>query len=157
MRTRGIGWMLKSLTLVAALGVLTPAVANAQIYRDNDRRDRRQDRREDRRDRREERREDRQERREERREARRGYGWGNYGGWGGSAQMRQTALNAGYNEGIKEGRNDRRRGERFNFTDESDYRSATKDYNSRFGNRALYQRFFRAGFENGYRDGWNGY
>jgi len=43
------------------------------------------------------------------------------------------------------------------FTDESDYRNASKDYNSRFGNRSLYQRYFRAGFENGYRDGWNGY
>ena len=116
-----------------------------------------QDRREDRRERRQERREDRRERRQERREARRGHGWGNYGGWGGSAQLRQTALNAGYNEGIKEGRNDRRRGDYFNFTDESDYRSATKDYNSRLGDRSLYQRFFRHGFENGYRDGWNGY
>jgi hypothetical protein len=71
--------------------------------------------------------------------------------------MRQTALNAGYNQGIKEGRKDRGRNERFNFTDESDYRSASKDYNSRFGNRALYQRFFRQGFENGYGDGYNGY
>jgi hypothetical protein len=117
----------------------------------------RRDRREDRQERREERREERQERREERREARRGREWGGYGNWGGNSQMRQTALNAGYNEGIEEGRNDRRRGDRFNFTDESDYRNATKDYNSRFGNRGLYQRYFRAGFENGYRDGWNGY
>jgi hypothetical protein len=138
--------------LALGLFVMMPAAALAQGgYQD------RQDRREDRRERREERREDRQERREERREARRGRDWGNYGGWGGSSQMRQTALNAGYNEGIAEGRNDRRRGERFNYADESDYRNATKDYNSRFGNRALYQRFFRAGFENGYRDGWNGY
>ena len=30
-------------------------------------------------------------------------------GYGGSAQLRQTALNAGYNEGIKEGRKDRSR------------------------------------------------
>jgi hypothetical protein len=136
-----------------ALGVLvtfTPA-ASAQVWR-GDQRDRQQERREDRRERREQRREERQERRE----ARRGYGYGNYN-WGGSFQLRQTALNAGYNEGIKEGRNDSRRGERFNFTDESDYRSASKDYNSRLGSRALYQRYFRAGFENGYRDGWNGY
>ncbi len=108
-----------------------------------------QDWRQDRRERREE--------RQERREARRGYGWGNYGNWGGSYQLRQTALNAGYNEGIEEGRRDRNRGERFSFTDESDYRSATRDYSSRLGSRALYQRYFRAGFENGYRDGWNGY
>ena len=31
-------------------------------------------------------------------------------GYGGSSQLRQTALNAGYNEGIKEGRKDRSRG-----------------------------------------------
>ena len=114
-------------------------------------------RRERRQERREERRERRQERREERREARRGWNYGNYGGWGGSYQLRQTALNAGYNEGIQEGRNDRRRGDYFNFTDESDYRSATKDYSLRLGDRSLYQRFFRQGFENGYRDGYNGY
>src|SRR3712207_3252572 len=101
------------------------------------RRERREERREDRQERREERREERQERREERREARRGYGWGNYGGWGGSQQLRQTALNAGYNNGIQEGRRDRQRGERFNFTDESDYRSATEDYSSRLGSRSL--------------------
>jgi hypothetical protein len=157
MRTKGFGWMMKSLTLAAALFVMLPTVAVAQYGRNDQRRDRRQDRREDRRERREDRREDRQERREERREARRGYGYGNYGGWGGSSQLRQTALNAGYNNGIQEGRRDRQRNERFNYTDESDYRNATEDYSSRLGNRSLYQRFFRQGFENGYRDGWNGY
>ena len=138
----------KRLTVLAlALGLLVTAapVASAQTNR----RERREDRRE--------RREQRRERREERREARRGWEYGNYGGWGGSSQLRQTALNAGYNEGIEEGRRDRSRGERFNFADESDYRSASKDYSSRLGSRTLYQRFFRAGFENGYRDGWNGY
>jgi hypothetical protein len=149
MRSNGKRWT----TLALAFGLLATFAPAATAQ---DRRERREDRREERRERREERREDRWERREERREARRGYGWGNYN-WGGSAQLRQTALNAGYNEGIKEGRNDRRRGDRFNFTDESDYRSATKDYSSRLGSRALYQRYFRAGFENGYRDGWNGY
>ena len=90
------------------------------------------------------------------REARRGQDRGNPN-WGGSAQLRQTALNAGYVEGIKEGRNDRQRGERFDFKDESEYRSAAKGYSSRLGSRVLYQRYFREGFENGYRDGWNGY
>ncbi|HEX8559761.1 MAG TPA: hypothetical protein VF668_16825 [Pyrinomonadaceae bacterium] len=144
-----------------ALGLLfaLPATGLAQTgyWGAQDRRDERQERREERQERREERREDRQERREERRESRRGRDWGNYGGWGGSQQLRQTALNAGYNNGIEEGRRDRQRGERFNFTDESDYRSASKDYSSRLGNRSLYQRFFRQGFENGYRDGYNGY
>ena len=139
--------LLKGASLLA-LGVLTlvPLTSvNAQTWEQR----RRQERREERQERREERR--------ERREARRGWQYGNYGGWGGSSQLRQTALNAGYNNGIQEGRRDRQRGERFNYTDESDYRRATEDYSSRLGSRELYQRFFRQGFENGYRDGWNGY
>ena len=149
---RSNGLLLKGASVLAlGLAMLVPTVSvSAQDWRN-------QQRREDRRERRQDRREDRQERREERREARRGRDWDGYGNYGGSSQLRQTALNAGYNEGIEEGRNDRRRGERFSFTDESDYRNASKDYNSRFGNRGLYQRYFRAGFENGYRDGWNGY
>src|SRR5204862_7925487 len=38
---------------------------------------------------------------------RRGRNWDGYPNWGGSFDLRQTALNAGYNEGSKEGRNDR--------------------------------------------------
>ena len=74
-----------------------------------------------------------------------------------SFQLRQTALNAGYNNGIEEGRKDRRRGERFEFRDESDYQRATEDYSSRLGDRELYRRFFREGFANGYRAGFSGY
>jgi hypothetical protein len=141
--------------LALGLSVVAPTAAVAQqpwwgTQRNDQRRERRRDRREDRR-------EDRQERREERREARRGRDWNGYGNYGGSFQLRQTALNAGYNEGIEEGRNDRRRNDRYDFRDESDYRNASKDYSSRLGDRGLYQRYFRAGFENGYRDGWNGY
>ena len=149
---RSNGLLLKGASVLAlGLAMLVPTVSvSAQDWRT-------QQRRENRRERREDRREDRQERREERREARRGRDWDGYGNYGGSFQLRQTALNAGYNEGIEEGRNDRRRGERYGFTDESDYRNASKDYSSRLGNRSLYQRYFRAGFENGYRDGWNGY
>ena len=82
--------------------------------------------------------------------------YGNDGYYGGNSQLRQTALNAGYNEGIQEGRNDRNRGDRFDYRDESDYRNASKDYSSRLGDRGLYQQYFRQGFANGYRDGYNG-
>ena len=145
--------------LALGLSLTMSSVASAQQsgWWGQNRNDRRDDRREDRRERREERREDRQERREERREARRGRDWDGYGNYGGTSQLRQTALNAGYNNGIEEGRKDRQRNERYNYSDENEYRKATKDYNSRLGNRTLYQRYFRAGFENGYRDGWNGY
>lgn len=66
-------------------------------------------------------------------------------------------FNAGANEGIKEGRKDRSRGERFDFTDESAFQNATKDYSSRLGDREIYRRYFREAFESGYRDGYAGY
>ena len=86
-----------------------------------------------------------------------GRDWNRYGQWGGSNDLRQTALNAGYNAGEKEGRNDGRRGRHRNLSDFSEYRNATTDYNSRMGDRGLYQRYYRQGFENGYEDGYRGY
>jgi hypothetical protein len=81
----------------------------------------------------------------------------NYGNYGGSFDFRQTALNAGYNEGMRAGRDDRRRGDRYDFRDEGAYQSASKDYNSRMGDRYTYQRYFREAFATGYRDGYQGY
>jgi hypothetical protein len=88
---------------------------------------------------------------------RRGRNWDQYGGYGGSSQLRQTALNAGYNNGVQEGRKDRSRGDRFDYRDEGDYQNATEDYSSRFGDRELYRRYFREGFASGYEDGYRGY
>ena len=87
---------------------------------------------------------------------RRGRNWDRYDNYGGSFQLRQTALNAGYNEGIKEGRNDRNRNNRSDFRNKSAYQKATTDYSSKLGDRSLYQRYYRAGYENGYDDGLNG-
>ena len=145
---------IQTLTLAAAVSAVTLSATPAQAQTwGSQRQENRQERREDRQERREERREERQERREERR----GRNWDRYGQYGGGFQLRQTALNAGYNNGIQEGRKDRSRNERFNYADESDYRNANKDYSSRLGNRALYQRYFREGFANGYEDGYRGY
>jgi hypothetical protein len=88
---------------------------------------------------------------------RRGRNWDRYGTYGGSYQLRQTALNAGYNEGIKQGRNDRKRGRQRDYSEFSAYQNATTDYSSKLGSRELYRRYYREGFENGYQDGWNGY
>jgi hypothetical protein len=87
---------------------------------------------------------------------RRGRNWDRYDNYGGSSDLRQTALNAGYNEGIKEGRNDRNDNNRSDFRDNSAYRNATTDYSSKLGDRTLYQRYYRQGYENGYYDGLNG-
>ena len=89
---------------------------------------------------------------------RRGRNWDGYGNFGGSAQLRQTALNAGYNEGNKQGQNDRNKGngDGNRYEEQSAYRKATKDYSSRLGDRELYRRYFRDAYKTGYRDGLNG-
>lgn len=88
---------------------------------------------------------------------RRGRSDDGYDNYGGSFQLRQTALNAGFADGNKEGRRDRERGERFDFRDESGFQKASRDYSSRLGDRGVYQTYYRQAFENGYRDGYAGY
>ena len=79
-----------------------------------------------------------------------GTDWNGYPNWGGSQDFRQTALNAGFNDGTKEGQKDASRGRRSNYNDFSEYRNANRDYNSRQGDRSLYQRYYRVAFEHGY-------
>jgi hypothetical protein len=82
----------------------------------------------------------------------RGRNYDGYGNQGGSYDLRQTALNAGYNEGLKAGRDDRRRG-RYN---PSHSINSLKDYNSRMGDRSTYQNYFMQAYQNGYADGYRG-
>ena len=88
---------------------------------------------------------------------RRGRNWDRYGTYGGSFELRQTALNAGYNEGIKQGRDDRKRTRQSNYRNNSKYQQATEDYSTKLGDRELYRRYYREGYENGYDAGINGY
>jgi hypothetical protein len=83
--------------------------------------------------------------------------WDSYPNWGGSFDLRQTALNAGYNEGMKAGTNDRQRNRSANYSDQNEYRKATKDYSSRLGDRELYRRYFREAYQTGYNDGYGIY
>ena len=132
------------LTLLLGIGFAASSEAQAQ-YRDRDWQ-REQNRRQ--------REWERNQRRNQRQSNR---DWRDQYNYGGSQQLRQTALNAGYNEGIKEGRKDRSNGERFEYRDEEDFRNANTDYSSRLGSRSLYQQYFRQGFQNGYTDGYRGY
>jgi hypothetical protein len=166
-----LGSALLSLAILFGIGIASSATAQAQWGNDQYSRQQRQYERE-------QRRRQRQIEREQRRRARQNNGgyygnnggyYGNnggynngrgndgYGNYGGSFQLRQTALNAGANEGVKEGRRDRERGDRFDYTDESVYREATKDYSSRLGDREAYRRYFREAFVNGYTEGYRGY
>jgi hypothetical protein len=88
---------------------------------------------------------------------RRGRSWDGYRNYGGSQQLRQTALNAGYNEGAKKGRDDVRHNRRYDFQNSNSFEKATKDYSSKLGDRETYRRYFRDAFENGYADGFRGY
>jgi pectin methylesterase-like acyl-CoA thioesterase len=90
-------------------------------------------------------------------QTRRGRNWDQYGNYGGSFQLRQTALNAGYNDGIKQGRNDRNKRNANGYQGQSAYQNATHDYNPRNGDRELHRRYYREAYENGYEAGINGY
>lgn len=80
-----------------------------------------------------------------------------YGNFGGSFQLRETALNAGFSEGVKQGRDDRRKRHDDGFQRQGTYQKATKDYSSGLGDREVYRRYFREAYENGYADGYAGY
>jgi hypothetical protein len=137
------GRLLLAFSLLLGISIMSSMTAQAQ-YRDNQQDDQyRRDRDYD-----------RNQRRRDRGGGRNNDGYGNYGG---SFQLRQTALNAGANEGNKAGRKDRQKGERYEFRDESAYQKATKDYSSSLGDREIYRRYFREAFEHGYADGYNGY
>jgi hypothetical protein len=91
---------------------------------------------------------------------RRDRNWDRYGNYGGSYELRQTALNAGYKEGVRAGHADGQNSRHNDYRDFDVYQQATKDYNSRLGDRELYRRYFREAFEKGYNsngDGWGDY
>ena len=58
-----------------------------------------------------------------------------------SPRAAQAQFDNGYREGVREGQNDARRNERFNYTDERDWQRADRN------------RPFREGFERGYAEG----
>lgn len=130
------------LSLLVGTGIALSPIAQGQYPNDRNTQDRRdQDRNRDR----------------SRNQNRRGRSWDQYPNWGGSFQLRQTALNAGYNEGIKQGRSDRNKRNVTDYRSRSAYRKATKDYDSQYGDLELYRRYYREAYENGYDAGINGY
>lgn len=137
-----MGKLFLAFSLLFGIGIMSSLTAQAQYRNDQDRDYRRDDNN------------DRNRRDRYRRGRNNGDGYGNYGG---SYELRQTALNAGANEGNKAGRKDRQRGSSYEFRDEKEYQKASRDYNSRLGDRYIYQQYFREAFEHGYADGYNGY
>lgn len=87
---------------------------------------------------------------------RRGRNWDGYPNLGGTFQLRQTALNAGFNEGLKQGRNDYKKNRHSDYQRFSAYQKGTSDYSSKLGDRELYRHYYRLAYENGYDAGVNG-
>lgn len=144
-----IGKAFLAFSLLFGIGIMSSAVAQAQ-WQDNNR---------DRYDNRDYRNNGDGQRNRGRRGGRNGNGRNDdgYGNYGGSFELRQTALNAGANEGNKAGRDDHKRNRRFDPSSHNEYQKGTKDYSSRLGDKYIYQRYFREAFEHGYADGYQGY
>ena len=79
---------------------------------------------------------------------------------GPSVVLAQDWNTPGYNEGYQRGQSagaeDSRRGDRFEFTAESDYRRGDWGYRSQYGNRDRYRDSFRYGYQEGYRYAYGG-
>ena len=79
----------------------------------------------------------------------RDYRYESYGG--------RVGFEKGYEDGLKRGRRDGDRGDRFDPTRDGRYREGDHGYKSRYGPRSLYVRSYRRGYEEGYRDGFAPY
>lgn len=77
-----------------------------------------------------------------------------YQGGPGQRGYSSPAAQAGYRDGLNAGRDDVRRGDRYDPVRSRDYRSGDRDYDRRYGDRDDYKREYRAAFEQGYRDGY---
>jgi hypothetical protein len=71
--------------------------------------------------------------------------------------VREIARRNGFEYGIREGRSDSNRGNRFEMKDSRAYRDGMAGYRYEFGYERDYRNAFRDGFEAGYRNGFNSY
>jgi len=144
---RILGGLILGLSLLG-IGVVSSTTAQAQYRRDDYYRQQQDRYRRD---------QDRNRRDRWNRNQRSGRYNDGYPDLGGSFDLRQTALNAGFTDGVKAGGKDLRNRRGYDFQDEKDYQKATRDYNSGRGDRYLYQQYYRMAFEHGYADGYAGY
>jgi hypothetical protein len=77
-----------------------------------------------------------------------GYYGGNRGGLG-------QAQSIGYQDGVRDGQNDRATGHSFRPTHDDSYHNADRGYSSAFGDKQTYKNTYRQGYEQGYQRGYN--
>jgi hypothetical protein len=68
----------------------------------------------------------------------------------------QVAQRFGYQDGLRDGANDRQTGHSFRPTQDDSFRSATNGYQGVFGSRDQYKQWYRQAYEQGYQQGYNG-
>ena len=68
------------------------------------------------------------------------------------SDIRRDAYDYGYREGARAGETDARRGDRFGYDDEREYRNGDGGYRRQYGDRDRYRQTFRSGYAAGYSD-----
>ena len=76
---------------------------------------------------------------------------------GSSRELGRRGYDYGYRDGQNAGERDARSGRPFAFNRHNDWRDADEGYIRGYGDRELYRRSFRSGFESGYTDAYNRY
>lgn len=68
---------------------------------------------------------------------------------------RRVAYDHGYRAGLREGERDARRGDRFEYEDEREFRKGDRGYHRSYGDRDRYRQIFRSGYAAGYGDAYH--
>jgi hypothetical protein len=66
--------------------------------------------------------------------------------------IERLAFQNGYDEGLEHGRRDLREGRQYSIARHDEFRDGDEGYRRSYGDRELYRRLFRQGFERGYAD-----
>ncbi|HLW53561.1 MAG TPA: hypothetical protein VKW06_12030 [Candidatus Angelobacter sp.] len=66
----------------------------------------------------------------------------------------ESVRHIGFEDGVNDGRIDRRTGHSFRPTHDSNFKHADRGYFPGFGGRDYYKQIYREGYENGYRQGY---
>jgi hypothetical protein len=72
-----------------------------------------------------------------------------------SRELERRGYDNGYRDGLSAGERDARTGRQFSFNRHDDWRDADNGYIRGYGDRNLYKRSFRSGFESGYTEAYN--
>ena len=81
---------------------------------------------------------------------------GYYGNGNGYNNGAQVAQQYGYQDGVREGADDRANGHSYRPTNDTGYRLATNGYQAQFGSRDQYKQWYRQAYQQGYQQGYNG-